>query len=543
MMEKHKVIMTNTAIIINDYDWGDCYTLERFFSIWDPIRHSYSYMGIYYDAETRKLYLPRGVDLFYVEKAVRDAYGYEDVIVQKAYPYKYSHTKDILMKYKPKDDRQLETLKFMVCKQEYEQNENKSQFSVNLNTGAGKTYCALATIAYLGIRSIVITSQQGILNQWKDRITEYCDINESELVLLKGSDMLNRIYHKKSTLMNKSIYFITHSTIQSYANKYGWESLGKIFETLGIGIKIIDEAHLDFNNVAMVDFFTNVWRTYYLTATPNRSDSNEDKIFKTYMKNIPSIELFDKDNDPHTNYISIKFNSNPRPSDMIICKHPIYKLNRLKYVDYLLKNDRFWIMFDYIFQLIYKNGGKALFYVATNNGIDKFRERIEYLYPELRDEIGVYTSLTDSSVKDNEKDKTYILSTTKSAGAGEDIKGLKYSVVLAEPFKSEVLAKQTLGRTRDPNTTYIDLVDIGFSSLVSYYNAKKHIFAKYALSCKNIDVDNCRIINLKDEFRMTHKNRFSEALKFNQPKMIEGIRFVKEKEMVEGIFFTDMFKI
>ena len=54
------------------------------------------------------------------------------------------------------------------------------------------------------------------------------------------------------------------------------------------------------------------------------------------------------------------------------------------------------------------------------------------------------------------------MTTTKSAGAGEDIPGLKYSVVLAEPFRSEVLARQTLGRTRDPNTTYIELVDIGF---------------------------------------------------------------------------------
>ena len=44
------------------------------------------------------------------------------------------------------------------------------------------------------------------------------------------------------------------------------------------------------------------------------------------MKNIPSIELFDDDIDPHTNYIAIKYNSNPKPSDVIACKNQ-YGLN------------------------------------------------------------------------------------------------------------------------------------------------------------------------------------------------------------------------
>ena len=47
------------------------------------------------------------------------------------------------------------------------------------------------------------------------------------------------------------------------------------------------------------------------------------------------------------------------------------------------------------------------------------------------------------------------LSTTKSAGLGEHIEHLKMTIVLAEPFKSNVIAQQTLGRTRDKNTVYI----------------------------------------------------------------------------------------
>ena len=533
----NKITVTNTAIIVNNYEVGDCPNLERNFLIYDPICHKTTPLGMYYDEENKRLYLPRGIDLYYVERIVKESSMDYDVDIGREYPNKYHHIKNkIMMKYAPKDERQVETLKFALCLEQYSQNANRAQFAINLNTGAGKTYCALATIAYLGIRSIIITSQKGILDQWGDRISEYCDIDKSELVMLKGSDMLNRIYHGKSSLIGKSIYFITHSTIQSYASRYGWEAVNVIFEKLGIGVKIYDESHLDFINVSMIDFFTNVWRTYYLTATPSRSDKDENRIYKLYIKNVPSIELFDKENDPRTNYISIKFNSNPSPKDIIMCKHPIYRLNRIKYIDYLMNNDRFWIMFDYIFNLIYTNGGKALFYIGTNEGIQKAYDRILRCYPELVDDVGIYTSIVDSDTKQLEKQKKYILSTTKSAGAGEDIKGLQYSVVLAEPFKSEVLTRQTLGRTRNRNTTYIELVDVAFSMLVSYYNAKKPIFNKYALSTKNIDVDNYRVVNLKNDNIKNHANRFNGCIRFNEPR--EAIQF-SQNPTRECIIFTD----
>ncbi|MGL5751504.1 MAG: hypothetical protein ACRCXT_13305, partial [Paraclostridium sp.] len=81
-----------------------------------------------------------------------------------------------------------------------------------------------------------------------------------------------------------------------------------------------------------------------------------------------------------------------------------------------------------------------------------------------------------------------ILSTTKSCGPAVDIKGLKNTVVLAEPFKSEVVAVQTLGRTRDNNTNYIEIVDTGFAQINKYYKHKKPVFEKYATSCTEVSI-------------------------------------------------------
>ena len=57
---------------------------------------------------------------------------------------------------------------------------------------------------------------------------------------------------------------------------------------------------------------------------------------------------------------------------------------------------------------------------------------------------------------------------------------------MLSPFKSPVLARQTLGRCRADDTVYIDIVDQGFYFTKRYYSKKKPIFSQYAKSCKAV---------------------------------------------------------
>lgn len=536
MIDDYKMVLHNSAIVINDCSPTDFPTLTRRFQIYDPVRHRLDPLGVYYDQQNRKLYLPRGIDVDFVKRKVSSNMEEEftsTVVHNNQFGYV---SRKIGMRYMPRDDTQMEALKFVLCKDKYKYNAGKSQFGVYLNTGKGKTFICSCILSYLGIRSIVITAQSGILDQWKDRLTEYTDIDESDIVKIEGGPMISRILNGTSTLSNKSLYLCTHSTLQSYGSTHGWDKIGELFKKLGIGIKFFDEAHQNFQNMALIDFATrDTWRTYYVTATPSRSDRQEDIIYKLYMKNVPSIDLFNPEVDPHTNYIAIKYNSYPKPADVNACKNSVYGLNNPSYIDYLMRNERFWVMFDYIFSLIYRTGGKALFYIGTNAGILKVKQRILFNYPELVNDIGVYTSINED--KQAAKNKKYILTTTKSAGAGEDIAHLKYSVVLAEPFKSEVLARQTLGRTRDPNTTYIELVDVGFRQLLSYFNAKRPVFTKYATTTKVMTVDNPKLANLGEETRLSIRNRFKNVLEFNAVGPIEAVTFAEGKKIMPAVYF------
>lgn len=143
---------------------------------------------------------------------------------------------------------------------------------------------------------------------------------------------------------------------------------------------------------------------------------------------------------------------------------------------------------------IRKLNGKVLIYIGTNQSIVIVRDWIYQYYPDFIGDVGIYTTLTTDN-KEAELERKVILSTTKSCGAAIDIKGLKLTIVLAEPFKSPVLARQTLGRTRSENTLYFDIVDEGFFYIKKYYIAKQDIFEKYATSCREVRLDDQELIN------------------------------------------------
>ena len=65
--QHYKYMLTNSAIIINDYDKGDIPTLEYNFYTWDPITHTKNPLGMFYSRQTRQLFLPRGIDLYFVK--------------------------------------------------------------------------------------------------------------------------------------------------------------------------------------------------------------------------------------------------------------------------------------------------------------------------------------------------------------------------------------------------------------------------------------------------------------------------------------------
>lgn len=528
-MNKYKIRVRNSCIIVENYVEGDNQDLESNFKVWNPLTHRYESLGMFCDAEKRRLYLPRGIDIWKIKKYL----GEREHVVEK--PNDYAPISGIGIKAGPRDEEQKEALRFMVGVDPYEENDSLPQLSINLSTGKGKTYCSIATISFLKIKTVVITHSVTLLNQWKDEIKHYTNLTDQDIFFISGSPMMNMIYNNKSLkAQNGKIFLITHGTIRSYADTYGWDKLNQVFQNLQVGIKIIDEAHTNFANMLMLDFFTNVAKTYYVTATPKRSDWREDRIYQLSIKNIPFIDLFDENNDPHTDYVALKFNSRPTATQISECRN-MYGLDRNKYIDYITQNPIFYMMLHVVMDMVFSYGGRALFYIGTNEGILRVYDWLMQNYPEIYGDVGIYTSLLNKEQKLKEKQKKYILSTTKSAGLGEHIAGLKMTVVLAEPFKSEVLARQSLGRTRDPDTLYVELVDMGFRHIQKFYYSKLRIFNKYASSTSDTMIDQYELEKRVDRIIQ----RREEATRGTNPFQFSDHRFFGQEHGVDPFIHTN----
>jgi superfamily II DNA or RNA helicase len=475
----HKIEVRHSAIIINNYNLGDSPRLENFFSIYDKLRHTRFPKACYYDEKNKRMYLPRGIDVYFIE----GLFGCNAHLISKCDPYRT--VEPIRIKHLPRDDVQKEAIRFILGKDEYSYTKAKSQLSVNLNPGAGKTYLSIAMASYTSLLTMMITSSLDWIDQWKKRILQYTDIKRDEIYIISGSGSIARLLNGMNDITKYKFILASHDTIKSYGDKHGWHKVGELFIILGIAIKIYDEAHLNFDNICKIDFFTNTMKTLYLTATPARSDERENIIYQTSFKNVPAIDLFDEEEDPRSEYIGISYNSHPTAFDINGCKNP-YGFDRNNYTNYVVTKPEFYKLIYILMEISRKKNGKTLIYIGTTSAINIVYNWMEYYFPEYRGQIGVFHSLIPKNQKQEQLNKRIILSTTKSCGAAIDIAGLALTIVLAEPFKSEVTARQSLGRTRDRNTFYIEAVDRGFLSIKNYYKAKQPVFSKYATKCTDI---------------------------------------------------------
>ena len=66
-MQDNRIKVTNTAIIIDNYELHESEQLEHPFQIYDPVYHRMNYLGFYYDKENKR-------SVFVSERDVPDEY-------------------------------------------------------------------------------------------------------------------------------------------------------------------------------------------------------------------------------------------------------------------------------------------------------------------------------------------------------------------------------------------------------------------------------------------------------------------------------------
>jgi superfamily II DNA or RNA helicase len=310
------------------------------------------------------------------------------------------------------------------------------------------------------------------------------------LVNIEGSAMMTSILNGT---IHGDFYFVNHQTLQSYARENSWNAVREFFKKISVGIKVFDEAHLEFKNVLMVDFFSNIKKTFYLTANFERSDKKEARLFS---KVFSSVKRFGEDDyvgpekRKHIVYIPVLYNSNPSIADVQSCMNA-YGFSTVNFCKYALHGDQDNTMLRKFFRVmdnVIGIDGKILVTVPRIEDTIFLRDKVDESYPKSDKLITTINSTNQKDDNELAKKGDIICTTIKSCGTGVDIKGLRVILNL-EPFSSQVTANQLAGRLReyapDKDTYFFDFIDIGFYACERQYKMKLRFLKK---KCKEIKV-------------------------------------------------------
>lgn len=433
----------HTHIEVSPYKKGDAPQLEKTLSGRDLKYGQYYRLCYYIDKSTDTLYIPRGVSIPYLNKT------FNTMAMPMVTPDPYEKM-NYNITVEPKSKIQKEAIDFLTCSEQFSRNSIYSQFSLNLDQGDGKTGSAIMAISKLKLRAIIIIHQNKLKSQWIESIEKFTTIPKERVLAVNGSIMMKKILSGDIDPDDYDIFCVNHQTINSFANDRSWNEVHDFFKAIKVGIKVIDEVHLFFENSFMIDCFSNTLKTFYLTATFSRSNVSEIKAYDTAFGNTVRFgeETYNyEEKRKHINIMILYFKSIPQYG-MIPDVKSTYGFSAYKYIDYELYSDINNSLKKLLIRIIKMTShleGKTLI-------LSPKIETVHYLAKFIGDITGERcgTICSDNSKEVNEMNCNcrYISSTAKSAGTGVDIKGLRILIDL-EPVASKLYMDQIRGRLRE----------------------------------------------------------------------------------------------
>ena len=454
-------------------------------------------LGFLYDEETDTIFLHKGVDLNYLVKLIGDdceiRYDLHDEFKEMEFEYE-----EIIA---PRNDEQVDVINFITGQQDHAANIDASQIFLVKQPGFGKTFCSGVGLCKYGVKTLIIMHRDQLRVQWMNSLYKMNGLNSSYVHEIDSSEELYEIATGEYK-PNYDVYLMTHATFRAGLKRIGSMKLAmNIGKNLGIGLKIIDEAHLEFKDTILMDFIFNVKRNLYLTATDGRSSKDENSIFRHVFSSCvyykPSAMLTDNRPKKWVNYYGVEVNTHVNKN---IYKYRVVgskSMTPASYGQWVIKRDKtlqhFKCCRDIVKQLFKEDQyAKLIIFMPL---IDLCEECAYFLTMELQKDpefpydVDIRTINSKNSKKDNElaKHSDIIVTTIGSCGTGTDIPGIT-GIISCSPFVSKVTCQQVFGRIRycGKICSYYDIWDSSVPMDKYWYQSRKRTLGHLALNVREL---------------------------------------------------------
>ena len=358
---------------------------------------------------------------------------------------------------------------------------------LELQTGKGKTFVTIASIANLGCASIIICA--GLTDLWLRELSHF--VNCDDIYLIQTRQSLEKLFSSGAL---PSLFVASLGTLRLYsqaAEAYRALPMNypQFLEHFGIGIKVIDEVHLNAHAVTQLDLFANVKFNWYLSATFRRTSYETERIFNLIYP--PKMKY---GQGVYHKYVSLYYYgySSGVPSDKTVGPRGYQHSRFEKYLLQRVTKFKSWIQNIIVsrtlvhFLNIRTTGEKMLVFVATTDMADAVAKSLRQEFPLLR--IVTFYGSDDDSKTDV---CDIIVSTPKKCGVGTDIANLRTLINTISTQASEQI-EQWFGRLREIKGTelhFVQLYDRFNTNHLRHIAVHKDICQALAAKCFDYTLD------------------------------------------------------
>lgn len=360
------------------------------------------------------------------------------------------------------------------------------------------TFCAIKAISDIGHKVVVIVLAQYV-EKWVKDLVNVMDIKAKEILAVQGGAALQALTEMAVTPGSMDPYkavVISNRTFENYLRAYEnygveMDSLGymvepeKLWQKLGIGIRLIDEVHMQFHANYRVDLYTHIMRSISLSATLVTRD---ESMARMYRAAYPPAERYHEGTvEKYTDSFGVLYRVNPN-WNVKTSHRGMSSYSHTAFENSVLKNQQFLngyakMVGDYLqkgYIQNYKAGNKAIVFAASVDLCGKLADKIQERFPDKT----VKRYVSEDPYQTHYLDPDIRVTTIGSGGTGHDIPGLtdNHMTTAIDSLQANIQAFGRLRKIPDQQTRFYFYSCEQVRKHLGYHDKKKKLMQERAKS-------------------------------------------------------------
>lgn len=369
---------------------------------------------------------------------------------------------------------------------------------VGIQTGKGKSFLSMYAASKFN-KKIAIVVRPMFIYKWVGDVAKYLNIDTAtEVMVIQGLSQLMAVFEqqKQGLLDNIKIFIFSNKTLQLWFKQY--REYGELIRDQGygitpeemyghlkIGLRLIDEVHLDFHLNFIIDLYTNISSSISLSAT---LDNKDQFLRDMYELAYPMSQRFkEQEIDKYAIARCIIYSIDDKPEKIRSTEYGSKSYSHNAFEEYIMmrpkKLENYLKLIkhavDVSFMQDYVKGERCVIFAYRKDFCAITVEYLKQVYPNL--DIRRYVA---EDPDENMYDPDIRVTTLGSGSTGHDIAMLKAAImtVNVESIQANV---QAFGRLRKldnltPRFIYFTCLDV--PKHMQYHKMKVEILQKRALN-------------------------------------------------------------